>query len=439
MHPARQHTACTPCQAPLLLIWPGLARREEEKKKRTEVEAICGKYQVERDAAHEAKEAALKEAERSKLGAQRAHATADEEAAARLRAEKAARAARAAHKEELQRQAAKHKKAILTLKATHKLETTAAVAAARDEVLVQAAAEEKEEIQKARRGKAEAEAGRRAAEKRAEAAEANAERAAAAAEREAAEAARAKAELMSFTADIGVQLPEAVEQHGQAAAAQQAEHNKALSDMKADCKKALSKVLHELAEAKTAATSARAQWQSAAIQLGKAQKTATEKSARVELQEDELARLRPVVKQLSVAHGHIAARDARISQLVAREQLPANSSRVPTRSDACSVCNRPAGLVVLPHEPGTPWPLWQCAIARRVMIEGHITPSNLARVLSGALVFFTGQLPTSEYVCDDKFGARCVAPTLALTLTLARHVLRQLVITPPRESFIAPA
>ena len=96
MHPARQHTACTPCQARLLLIWPGLARREEEKKKRTEVEAICGKYQVERDAALEAKGAALKAAERLKLAAQRAYALSDESAAARLRAEKAARATRSA-------------------------------------------------------------------------------------------------------------------------------------------------------------------------------------------------------------------------------------------------------------------------------------------------------------------------------------------------------
>jgi hypothetical protein len=283
----------------------------------------------------------------------------------------------------------------------------AAVAAAREELLVLVTAEEKEEVREARRGKAVAEAGLRVAEKRAEAAEKRAKAAEANAERVAAEATRAKEELASFEADVACTIDAGAEQHGQDTATQEVRHKKSLCALKAVHRSALSKLGQQLTEAQTAAAEARAQWISAATKLGRAQTTADEKSARVELQEAELERLRPLVARLSVAHGHIAARDARISQLLAREQLPANGSRAPTRSDACPACNRPAGLIVLPHESGTQWPLWQAAIARRLMSEGHVTPSNLGRVLSGALVFFTGQLPTAEYVCDDKFGTRC--------------------------------
>ena len=53
--------------------------------------------------------------------------------------------------------------------------------------------------------------------------------------------------------------------------------------------------------------------------------------------------------------------------------------------------------------------MWQMEVARRMMTEGHVTPSNLSRVLSGALLFFTRQLPTSEYTADAMFGARIYA------------------------------
>jgi len=48
-------------------------------------------------------------------------------------------------------------------------------------------------------------------------------------------------------------------------------------------------------------------------------------------------------------------------------------------------------------------------MVRRIMQEGDVDPSNVAKVLSGAFGFFTGELPTSEYTCDATFGARCFA------------------------------
>jgi DNA repair exonuclease SbcCD ATPase subunit len=149
-----------------------------------------------------------------------------------------------------------------------------------------------------------------------------------------------------------VQLGEGQALGEEAHAALAAEQRRARTALKAEHRKAVSELRQLLAEAQAKAEAAHSQWTSAAKQLGHAQKTAGEKSGRVRLQEAELAELRHVASNLKLAHQHIAARDARICELLAREQLPANSSRVPTRSDACPVCNRPPGLVVQPHEPG---------------------------------------------------------------------------------------
>jgi len=118
----------------------------------------------------------------------------------------------------------------------------AAVAAARDELLVLVTAEEKEEVREARRGKAVAEAGLRVAEKRAEAAEKRAKAAEANAERVAAEATRAKEELASFEADVACTIDAGAEQHGQDTATQEVRHKKSLCALKAVHRSALSKL-----------------------------------------------------------------------------------------------------------------------------------------------------------------------------------------------------
>ena len=266
---------------------------------------------------------------------------------------------------------------------------------------MQAAAEEKEALREARRGKAEAEAGRRAAEKRAEAAEANAKCSAAAAEREAAEAARAQAELRSYEADVDWQLNGRDERREEAAAAQTAA-------LRAEHHRALSSAARQLAAAEAAAASARTRLLAEQQSHGWTKKRATDNAAMAEQLGVELERDRLLSAQLETAYDHIRHRDERISALM-REQAAALPARNASAGGRCSGCGRMPGLVTIAHQPGTPWPLWRCDFARRLMQEGHIDPVNLPKVLSGAFCFYTGELPSEDYTCDAQFGPRCFA------------------------------
>jgi len=48
-------------------------------------------------------------------------------------------------------------------------------------------------------------------------------------------------------------------------------------------------------------------------------------------------------------------------------------------------------------------------VARRVISEGHLDPTNFSVITAGMLEFFTGELPAPEHMCDLNFGARCMA------------------------------
>ena len=344
----------------------------------------------------------------------------------------------------------------------------AAVAAARDAVLVQAAAEEKVALRDARRRASEAEEARRAADKACSAAEACAAQASAAEQEAVSQLAAWMEEQQGLQHDLDQQLKTATALREQALASLRAEHRRALLAERRRAQKEVERRTAEQNEAESerlarlraelgSARDALAMQASAAAthaeqlqarisqlttvaaeavrdarkaelavhsertKLGLARKTAEAKEARAAQLERQLERDRSLEQQLQAAYSHLQDRNQRIEDLTAQLQLPAQARRVTTDDGKCPQCGRGRGVITIPHLPGTLWPMWRCDVARRVMQEGHVDPKNLSKVLSGAFTFLTGELPTEEHMCDEKFGTRCYARLGALDNARARN------------------
>jgi len=434
--------------------------RRHIEKKFTALEAKCGDIDVERKAAINRCDDAIKARDRSRRAQCRMYCAVEKSDASLF-------AARG--------KVAELTKQIGTLRAQLKLQAAAsakkeeaAVAAARDAVLVHAAAEEKVALRDARRRASAAEEARRAADRACSAAEARAVHASSAEQEAVQQLAAWTEQQQGLQHDLDHELKTAAALREDALASLRAEHKKALLAERRRAEREVARRTTELAEGKSErlarlraelgaardalamqasgaaaraaelqasisqlktvaadavrdASQARLAVLSEQVKLGLARKTAAEKEARAAQLEAQLERDRSLEQQLQAACGHLQERNQRIADLTAQQQLPTQARRVATDDGKCSQCGRGRGVVTIPHPPGTPWPMWRCDLARRIMQEGHVDPRNLGKVLSGAFTFLTDELPTEEYTCDEKFGTRCYSRLGALDDARARN------------------
>jgi len=98
----------------------------------------------------------------------------------------------------------------------------------------------------------------------------------------------------------------------------------------------------------------------------------------------------------------VADRDAALARL----QADLAERAAEKRARASSV-PAPTAMVINPHVPGAPWPLEQRAIARDIMNHTGMAPSRFNIAFSGFFTLFTGQVPSTAYMCDAMFGKQC--------------------------------
>ena len=203
----------------------------------------------------------------------------------------------------------------------------------------------------------------------------------------------------------------AVEEAFKAASIEDSIRMQGLRDRAAASKQAETRARAAVAEAnlKVAAAAAEAQAQASLvhglrISQGKAWgQTATDRECKARARA-EAAEVLEVAESLShrleCALAAVRDRDAALTRLQADlaerpEEKRASSARAPT------------AMVIKPHVPGAPWPLEQRAIARDIMNHTGLAPSRFNIAYSGFFTLFTGQVPTTPYMCDAMFGKQC--------------------------------